>query len=122
MPVCAIPKRRRLQYVPFPRGLCHAREYNVYAAELSAIELAIDITQSSQDIYDKCIIYSDSQSAIKGVSKPQKQSGQSIIASALEKMETLKAQRRIDIQLVWIPGHMDILPVFMSENHYLRLA
>jgi len=56
----------------------------------------------------KCIIYADSQAAIKGIVKPQKQSGQSIIISAIDNIESLQSQRTMTIKVVWIPGHWDI--------------
>src|SRR5579859_6507558 len=82
-------------------------EYNVYVAEATAIELAADIVQESGNTYGKCLIYFDSQAAAKGLTKPNKQSGQQILVSILEKIETIKALTP-NISLVWIPGHMEI--------------
>src|SRR5579859_2960008 len=82
-------------------------EYNIYVAEATAIKLAADIVQESGNTYEKCVIYFDSQAAAKGLMKPNRQSGQQILISVLEKIETVKALIP-NIALVWIPGHMNI--------------
>jgi ribonuclease HI len=82
---------------------------NVYAAELYAVKLAIDIVQSSATKYTNCTIYADSQAAIAATAKPRRQSGQSIICALLDNIDSLKVQQpNINISLIWIPGHMDI--------------
>src|SRR5438552_14887278 len=82
---------------------------NVYAAELYAVKLAIDIVQSSVTKYTNCTIYADSQAAIAATAKPRRQSGQSIICALLDNIDSLKSQQpNINISLIWIPGHMDI--------------
>ena len=83
--------------------------HNVYAAELTAIKLASDIVQAAPQSYVKCVIYTDSQPAIKATAKPHKQSGQSILASVIDAFESLQGhQPGIEISLIWVPGHMDI--------------
>ena len=83
--------------------------HNVYAAELAAIKLGVDIVQSAPRNYEKCVIYTDSQSAIQATAKPRQQSGQSIIASVIDAFESLQVQQPdIRISLVWVPSHMDI--------------
>jgi ribonuclease HI len=83
--------------------------HNVYAAELAAIKLAVDIVQAAPRTYDKCVIYTDSQPAIKATAKPGQQSGQSILTSVIDAFETLQDQQSdIEISLVWVPGHMNI--------------
>jgi ribonuclease HI len=54
-------------------------EYNVYAAELTAIQLATEIVNTTQINTQTVVIYLDSQAAIKALVKPCQQSGQSII-------------------------------------------
>src|ERR1700738_2875370 len=46
--------------------------YNVYAAELTAIHLALKMVDDVPQ-YTECMIYSDSQAAIKALSKPGQQ-------------------------------------------------
>jgi ribonuclease HI len=75
----------------------------VFAAELTAIHLAIRMLENVLPQYTKCIIYADSQAAIKAVINPGRQSGLSII---LDNAEELRLN--ISISIVWIPGH-DIL-------------
>jgi ribonuclease HI len=83
-------------------------ESNVFAAELTAINLGLDILEDNIQ-YTKCEVFTDSQTSIKALLKPQKQSGQAIICSILDKIDELQTQRNeMNITLTWIPGHMDI--------------
>jgi len=82
---------------------------NVYVAELYAVKLAIDMAQDLPTCYRKCVIYADSQPAIKATSSPSRQSGQSVICAVLESVDSLKSQQPdLEISLVWVPGHEDI--------------
>ena len=84
-------------------------EFNVYAAELLAINMAVNLAKKScgpNTPYTECIIYADSQPAIIATTKPHKQSGQSIICETLDNLESLQ---NVKISLVWIPGHMGII-------------
>jgi ribonuclease HI len=83
-------------------------QFNVFTAEVIAFDLAAEIAKASPPNFTKCIIYADSQAAIKGIVKPQKQSGQSIIISAIDNIESLQSQRTMTIKITWIPGHRDI--------------
>ena len=83
--------------------------FNVFAAELMAMNLAIDMLKNNTEANStNCIIYSDSQASISAITKPAKQSGQGIIREILDKVDSLQAQTQINITIVWIPGHMDI--------------
>src|SRR5205814_3954955 len=79
----------------------------VYAAEVFAINMAINIIKACEPStsYTECVIYTDSQPAIIATIKQHKQSGQSIIRETLDNIESLQ---NVKISLVWIPGHMDI--------------
>ena len=84
--------------------------FNVYVAEVTAVKLATEILRASDKEYDKCIIYADSQAAMKGIAKPARQSGQAIIEEVLECIESLQnEQPNLSICLKWIPGHMGIM-------------
>jgi len=65
----------------------------VYTAEVTGFELAIEIALTSPLNYTKCIIYADSKAAIQGISKPDKQSGQAILISAIGKIQSLVQKR-----------------------------
>jgi len=83
--------------------------FNVYAAELTAVDLAIGIVKNSNPIYTECIMDADSQATIKAIIKPKRQSGQEIIQGILYRIESLLLQRpSLNITIKWIPGHMDI--------------
>lgn len=90
------------------RYLGSDKDHNVYTAEVTALELAAEIAILSPSSYTKCIIYVDSQAAIKGINKPGKQSGQTILISAIAKIQALADGRRMAIEFVWVPGHEDV--------------
>src|SRR5437762_1456798 len=62
-------------------------QHNIYSAELTAIEIAVNIAQTCQNNYKQCVIYADSQAAIKATVKPGRQSGQSILCSLLSSID-----------------------------------
>jgi len=82
--------------------------HNIYSAEVTAFELAAGIALDSPLSYAKCVIYADSQSAIQGINNPNKQSGQRILISAIQKLETLISTRHMAIEIKWVPGHRGI--------------
>jgi len=80
-----------------------------YTVEATVFELAANIAHSSPPIFTMCVIYTDSQAAIKGISKPNKQSGQGVLISAINKIESLVNTRNMRTEIKWIPGHKDII-------------
>jgi ribonuclease HI len=87
------------------RYLGSDKKHNAYTAEITALELAAEITILSSPSYTKCVIYVDSQAAIKGINKPSKQSGQMILTSAIAKIQALADGRQMVIEIIWVPGH-----------------
>ena len=83
-------------------------EHNVYSAEATAFELAVEIVQTNPPSFTKCVIYADSQVAIKGINNPNKQSGQGVLISAIRKIKSLANTRNMHTEIKWIPGHKDI--------------
>ena len=100
--VCPKISQTRHQY------LGSEEEHNVYTAEATAFELATDIARNSPPSFTKCVIYADSQAAIKGLNNPNKQSGQGVLISAIHKIESLIEERSMHVEIKWIPGHRDI--------------
>jgi hypothetical protein len=49
-----------------------------------------------------------SQAAIKGINTPNKQSGQGVLISAINAIESLTNTRNMRVEIKWIPGHKDI--------------
>ena len=93
------------------------KEHDVFAAELKAMCLALQILNlGSQSAITQCIIYSDSQAALQATMKPAQQSGQETIKEFLDNADQLQTQRRISILLIWIPGHMDIIGNEMADE------
>ena len=79
-------------------------QFNVFTGEVTAISLATDIAQ--QQKAQSCHIYTDSQAAIKAITNPQRQSGQAIIKTTLDKIDRLTSTTQLVIH--WIPGHQQI--------------
>ena len=93
-------------------------QQNVYSGEITAIEMAVNIAQTCQNNYKQCVIYTDSQAAIKATVKPGKQSGQSILCSLPSSIDNLISSRGMDLHIEWIPSHRDIeelLPILTTE-------
>ena len=82
---------------------------NVYAAELTAIHLAVNTAEKSPSHFHRCSIFVDNQASIQAVNKLKQQSGQYIIASIHHQLDRIKQQRpNLVFQIEWVPGHMDI--------------
>jgi ribonuclease HI len=83
---------------------------NVYAAELTGIQLAITATiQHNQPTNQKCVIFADNQAAITAVLKPGRQSGQYIIRNIHELLDRSQNNSpNLHYHIEWVPGHMEI--------------
>jgi hypothetical protein len=54
-------------------------------------------------------IYTDSQSAIKAINNPHRQSGQAIIKDILDYVDNINDKHpHLHIKIIWIPGHAKI--------------
>ncbi|MCJ1357970.1 MAG: hypothetical protein MMC33_007967 [Icmadophila ericetorum] len=75
---------------------------NVYAAELEAVRLALELAQSATklDIH----IYTDNQAAILSTANPAKQSGQFILIKNAQLISKLR-ELGYSVTLHWIPAH-----------------
>ena len=83
--------------------------HNVYAAELTAIQMAIILFEEKIEKYTNIHIFTDNQSAIQAVESPKRQSGQYIIKEILDiidRIQEIKPSSTIHIE--WVPGHMNI--------------
>jgi ribonuclease HI len=96
---------------------------NVYTAELTAIQLGINMAAKSHEQYDKCFIYVDNQSSIQAIEKPKQQSGQYIIRNILQSLEELQNRRpNLEFKIEWVPGHMDITGNEKADEEAKRAA
>jgi ribonuclease HI len=68
------------------------------------------------------MIYADSQTAITATTKPDKQSGQSILCDAIERSEKLVVEREMKTDIDWIPGHMSIIRNDMTDEEAKKAA
>jgi len=93
-----------IQEITKKRNLGKDSDYNVFAGELTAIDLGIYIIKEANHRYENCILYIDSQVAIQSIMKPFRQSGQQIIQGIHDQIDILNTS----ITMIWIPGHMDI--------------
>ena len=82
--------------------------YNVYAAEVAGLQLAAKMAHSSPTSFTKCVIYVDSQAAIKGLNKPSKQSGQEFLISTITEIQALIDKHGMTMEATWVPGHKDV--------------
>lgn len=92
--------------------LTHYHNSNPYAAELHAIDLALQ-TISEPPIRTSWItiphvIATNSQGALNSLAKPRQQSGQFIIRSIFKKTKELK-DRGFQLRFQWVPAHEGIL-------------
>src|SRR5437667_9065599 len=76
--------------------------------ELVAVQLA---TETLRDNHERIEwrIYTDSQSAIKAINNPHRQSGQAIIKEILDCVDDINDKHpHLRIKIIWIPGHAKI--------------
>ena len=84
-------------------------QFNVYGAELEAIGSAAEQARRHIQQYRKCVIFADSQAAIKAIAKPRRQSGQSIIKKILDTIDAIHQENQdYEIHLQWVPSHQNI--------------
>ena len=83
-------------------------QYNVYTAELAALQLAIETLRDDHEQIE-WRIYTDSQSAIKATNNPHRQSGQTIVKDFLDCVDDINDKYpHLHIKIIWIPGHAEI--------------
>ncbi len=88
--------------------LGNENQFNVYAAELAAMNLALGLAGNTTE-HTIWQIYSDSQAAIRAIHKPRRQSGQAIIKEFLDTSEqAMEENPQLQIKVMWIPGHAKI--------------
>ena len=62
------------------------------------------------------------QPAVKATTKPDKQSGQSILCNAIEKLKKLVVEKGMKMDIEWIPGHMSIAGNDMADEEAKKAA
>ena len=83
--------------------------HNVYAAELTAIQMAVMLFEENTDEFANVYIFADNQAAIQAVESPNRQSGQYIIRSILDTIDKVHAVKpACKIHIEWVPGHKNI--------------
>ena len=81
----------------------------VYAAELTAIQMAVTLFEQKIEEYKNAYIFIDSQSTIKAIKHPRCQSGQYIIQEVLDTIDRIHSHKPTHaIHLEWVPAHMNI--------------
>ena len=86
-------------------------QYNVYAAEMTALDMAITMWQDQVKEHPKCYIFTDSQAAGTSISQPLRQSGQSIIHSTIKRIDNIMSKYTMQhpkLEIIWIPRHHEI--------------
>ena len=83
--------------------------HNVYAAELTATQMAVTLFEERIQEYTNVHIFTDNQSAIQAIETPKRQSGQYIVKSILDIIDKIhEAKPTCSIHIEWVPGHKDI--------------
>ena len=79
-------------------------QFNIYTAEITGMQLALEGLWEYQT-HPSCCIYTDSQTTIKAIERPQRQSGQAIIKDLLDFIDKImSAHEHLQIEILWIPG------------------
>jgi ribonuclease HI len=83
--------------------------HNVYAAELTEIQMAVTLFGGDIDEYANAYIFTDNQSAIQTVESPKRQLGQYIVKEILDTMDRINETKpTCNIHTEWAPGHENI--------------
>jgi len=83
--------------------------HNVYAAELTAIQMATILFEEKINVYRKAYIFTDNQAAIQAIGSPKHQSGQYIIEEILDTIDRIHEKSPTStIHFEWVPGHEGI--------------
>ncbi|KAJ5766658.1 reverse transcriptase [Penicillium nucicola] len=98
----------------------------VYAAELRAIEMALDSVLNSTEPWiaqakNGLVIFADSQAALRALRRPRMPSGQIYLIGCLELIHRL-AERGIKTELRWIPAHQGVLSNEIVDQHAKEAA
>ena len=82
---------------------------NVYLAELKAIGMAMEMAINRAANHSGCIIYADSQAAIKTTRNPERQSGQMSIVKILCNLVLIRRNNPSFKTIIeWVPSHKGI--------------
>ncbi|KAJ5111866.1 zinc knuckle domain protein [Penicillium alfredii] len=98
----------------------------VYAAELHAIEIALESVINSTEPWvaqakNGLVIFADSQAALKALRRPRMPSGQVYLIGCLDLIRRL-AERGIKTELRWIPAHQGVLGNEIVDQHAKEAA
>ncbi|KAG0155486.1 hypothetical protein PDIDSM_1063 [Penicillium digitatum] len=89
---------------------------NVYAAELSGIEMAL--AKAKKEQAREVIIFSNSQAAIQAVQNPRRPSGKYILTRIYDHIRVIRSRNQVQqepttVTIRWIPAHVGV-----SGNEY----
>lgn len=83
--------------------------HNVYAAELTAIQMAVKLYEEKINEYMNVYIFTDNQSAIQTIDSPKRQSGQYIVKKILDLIKRVREIKpTCNIYIEWVPGHENV--------------
>ena len=84
--------------------------HNVYAAELTAIQMTIMLFEEKIQEHSNAYIFTDNQSAIQAIETPKQQFGQYIIESILDRINKIQeAKPTCNIHIERVSGYKDIV-------------
>jgi len=83
--------------------------HNVYAAELTAVQMAVALFEEKIEEYANAYIFADNQAAIQAVGSPSRQSGQYIVEDILDTVDRVyRTKPACNIHIEWVPGHKGV--------------
>src|SRR5216117_1757163 len=83
--------------------------HNVYAAELTAIQMAVTLFEGKIQEYSNVYVFTDNQSTIQTIQSPKQQFRQYIIKLILDIIDKIhEAKPACNIHIEWVSGHKDI--------------
>jgi ribonuclease HI len=83
--------------------------HNVYAAELTAVQMAVALVEEKVEEYANVYIFADNQAAIQAVGSPSRQSGQYIVEDIIDAIDRVhRTKPACNIHIEWVPGHKGI--------------
>ena len=94
------------------RTISSSQKLNVYLGELYAIQWVVKaLTRTIISGFPKpvrVVILSDSQSALKALRNPSRQSGQWLLRKIIMDIDKLKKKAGHTVSLCWVPGHAKV--------------
>jgi ribonuclease HI len=95
--------------------------HNVYAAELTGIQMGVTLFKETKDEYKNVYVFTDNRSAIQAIDTPKYQSGQYIIKKTLDTIDKIhELARTCNMHFKWVLGHKNLEGNEQAYKHQRR--